>query len=71
MYLAELMEKPQSLWKARLCATHYPLCYTAEVVTLLGVAELHWGIPTAQSAASKGVFAVPPVRLTTMVKAAG
>jgi hypothetical protein len=47
------------------------LCYTAVVVTFLGAAGLLGAIPTAPPAASKGVFVVPPVRLTTMVKAAG
>jgi uncharacterized iron-regulated membrane protein len=45
--------------------------YTAVVVSLLGVAGLLSRVPAAQLAAPKGELIVPPVRLTTMVKAAG
>jgi hypothetical protein len=37
----------------------------------LGVAGLHLEISAAQLASPEGLSIVPPVRLTTMVKAAG
>ena len=66
---------PNGLRRRQLSRTSLPrprgLCYTAEVVSLLGAAGLLSRISAAQPAASKGASVVPPVRLTTMVKAAG
>jgi hypothetical protein len=45
--------------------------YTAVVISFLGGAGLLSRVPAAQLAAPKGELIVPPVRLTTMVKAAG
>jgi hypothetical protein len=47
------------------------LVYTAVVAPILGAAGLLWGISTASPTVSTGVLLVSPVRLTTMVKAAG
>jgi hypothetical protein len=56
---------------AHIAAVIAGVWYTVGVVTFFGAAGLLSAFSAAQAAAFTGVLLMPPVRLTTMVKAAG